>query len=600
MNPIAFDPGSHANATLTSSAQTAARQVTASQLTLPLGEYLFRRLIDLGVAHVFGVPGDYSLPLLDNLHLLPELKWVGCASELGAAYAADGYARARGLGVVCTTFGVGELGALSGLAGASAEDVGVLHLVGAPASALISEGAIVHHTLADGDFARFGRIAQEVTDAQLLVTNKCTQADIDVALSTWSQRRRPVYIQVPRDLERLPITVRPMGQDGGAPAASNPANPAARALIADFFAEYPAASGLAGHLAVRWNVSDVLSSLGERGVTIATLPNSTSAINASTPGYVGIYCGRLSDEAVRAAVESHAGLVEMGCTFADTTTGGLSHSIPKNSTLKVGLDLIEWSGRRVPLAFAESMSLLSQLWPTNPQPSTPPYEPRIPARESRANDVPLTQAALWETISLLIPRASRVFAETGTSFFGATEIALAADCALEVSPIWGAIGYALPAAIGAAMGDPSRRVFCILGDGAAQVTSQELGLLARAGVNPVFILLNNGGYTIERIVHDGASELSDIPQWDWAIIPRAFGVSDTTLHNVLARSSHEFERHLTNAIADTRRAQLIEAVLPPQDATPSLLVIGGMLRKKHNRTSRPQSHPRIPLERNDP
>lgn len=596
MNPIASDPGSRRDVTRAGSTSARAQQTTLSKLSVPLGEYLIRRLVNLGVTHVFGVPGDYSLPLLDNLRLFPELKWVGCASELGAAYAADGYARARGLGVVCTTFGVGELGAVSGLAGASAEDVGVLHLVGAPASSLSSAGAVVHHTLADGDFDRFGRIALEVTDAQLHVTNTCSQADIEDALSTWVQKRRPVYIRVPRDLERLPIDVGPHGNDRAEPTGSTPHTSSGRVLIADFFAKYPAATALAGHLVARWNASAEVSALGERGVTIATLPNSTSAINSSTPGYVGVYCGRLSDPAVRAAVESDQGLVEMGCTLADTTTGGLSHSIPKASTLKIGIDFIEWSGRRVPLPFIQSVRLLSQLWPMNARPSTSSYEPRLPVYESRAADAPLTQVALWGAISLLIPRASRVFAETGTSFFGATDVALAADCALEVSPIWGAIGYALPAAIGAAMADPNRRVFCVLGDGAAQVTSQELGLLTRAGVNPVFVLLNNGGYTIERIVHDGASELSDIPQWDWSLVPRAFGVSDMTLHSVTARSSHEFERHLTNAIADTGRAQLIEAVLPAQDAVPSLLLIGAMLREKHERA---QAHWRIPPERTD-
>lgn len=62
----------------------------------------------------------------------PNVCWVGCANELNAAYAADGYARVSGVGALLTTFGVGELSAINGIAGSYAEYVPVLHIVGAP------------------------------------------------------------------------------------------------------------------------------------------------------------------------------------------------------------------------------------------------------------------------------------------------------------------------------------------------------------------------------------------------------------------------------------------------------------------------------------
>jgi indolepyruvate decarboxylase len=95
-------------------------------------DHLLDRLATLGVEHVFGVPGDFTLTMLDRVEAHPEIAWTGCAAELGAAYAADGYARVRGLGVVCTTFGVGELSAINGIAGSYAERVPVIHVVGAP------------------------------------------------------------------------------------------------------------------------------------------------------------------------------------------------------------------------------------------------------------------------------------------------------------------------------------------------------------------------------------------------------------------------------------------------------------------------------------
>jgi indolepyruvate decarboxylase len=104
-------------------------------------DFLLDRLGELGAGHMFGVPGDFTLGLLDHVDAHPDMEWVGTASELGAGYAADGYARVRGLGVVCTTFGVGELSAVNALAGSYAERVPVLALVGAPTTAVQQAGA---------------------------------------------------------------------------------------------------------------------------------------------------------------------------------------------------------------------------------------------------------------------------------------------------------------------------------------------------------------------------------------------------------------------------------------------------------------------------
>lgn len=95
-----------------------------------VGNYLISRLTEIGITHVFGVPGDYNLAFLDHIVVSPELAWVGNANELNAAYAADGYARVAGAGALLTTYGVGELSAINGLAGAYAEYVPVIHIVG--------------------------------------------------------------------------------------------------------------------------------------------------------------------------------------------------------------------------------------------------------------------------------------------------------------------------------------------------------------------------------------------------------------------------------------------------------------------------------------
>ena len=72
-------------------------------------EYTLARLAALGIEKVFGVPGDYAFSVNDAVEVVDGLDWVGCANELNAAYAADGYARVRGAAILSTTYGVGEL-----------------------------------------------------------------------------------------------------------------------------------------------------------------------------------------------------------------------------------------------------------------------------------------------------------------------------------------------------------------------------------------------------------------------------------------------------------------------------------------------------------
>src|ERR1700709_269367 len=95
-------------------------------------DYVLARLRQIGIADVFGVPGDVSFPVNDAICLSKDMRWIGCSNELNAAYAADGYARVRGVGAVCTTYGVGELSAINAIAGSYAAHLPVLPLGGAP------------------------------------------------------------------------------------------------------------------------------------------------------------------------------------------------------------------------------------------------------------------------------------------------------------------------------------------------------------------------------------------------------------------------------------------------------------------------------------
>lgn len=166
-NPTSNDVGSLPNGTAVSAIQNTAPLplVTPSEATL--GRHLARRLVQVGVTDVFSVPGDFNLTLLDHLIAEPELKVVGCCNELNAGYAADGYARSRGVGACVVTFTVGGLSVINAIAGAYSENLPLICIVGGPNSNDFGTNRILHHTIGLPDFSQELRCFQTVTCYQV-------------------------------------------------------------------------------------------------------------------------------------------------------------------------------------------------------------------------------------------------------------------------------------------------------------------------------------------------------------------------------------------------------------------------------------------------
>jgi TPP-dependent 2-oxoacid decarboxylase len=194
--------------------------IPAPRITTVAG-YLLTRLTEAGLISIFGVPGDYNLGILDAIAARPGLAWIGMATEQGAGYAADSYARQRGIGALVTTFGVGELSAANAIAGAYAESVPVVHIVGTPALAGRESAATLHH-LPGRDYDHFARMAAEITAAQADLRATTAPEEIDRVLSAALRTSRPVYLTIPADVADLPV----LAPVGPLPWASQEPDPA--------------------------------------------------------------------------------------------------------------------------------------------------------------------------------------------------------------------------------------------------------------------------------------------------------------------------------------------------------------------------------------
>jgi indolepyruvate decarboxylase len=533
-----------------------------------VGHCLLARLAEIGVRHVFGVPGDYNMAFLDHVVDHDRIGWVGNANELNAAYVADGYARVNGAGALLITYGVGELSAINGIAGAYAEYVPVIHIVGAPSTAVEQVGAVAHHTLGDGDYRHFLRAHAEVTVAQAYLSAGNAIAEIDRVVATSQRERRPGYLALPTDVAASPAE--PPAGPLVVPAPEASALVLARFIdaVRTMLAEADTLGVLADFLVDRFGVRAELAELVAAGqVPNSTLSMGKGVLDESDPNFVGTYSGAFSTKRVLAAVEQADLLLSVGVRFSDSTTG-FSHRIDPDRTI----DLQPFAtriGDRVfaPLPMRDAVRALTALvaesgrsWARSDLPPDPAYDL---ARDAACHGGDsLRQAVLWPSVERFLRPGDIVLAELGTSLFGALAMRLPAGATFIGQPLWASIGYTLLATLGAQLAAPVRRTILLIGDGSAMVTAQECGTLLREGCTPIVPLINNGRYTIENVLHGSERRYNDIPRWNWALLPAAMGGESANA----MRASTPAELHAALArAADPTDLVLLEAVLPPSD-----------------------------------
>ncbi|SNY63021.1 alpha-keto acid decarboxylase family protein [Enterobacter sp. CC120223-11] len=552
------------------------------QSTYTIADYLVDRLAGCGIDHMFGVPGDYNLQFLDHVIDHPRLCWVGCANELNAAYAADGYARIKGAGALLTTYGVGELSALNGVAGSFAEYVPVLHIVGAPGTASQQRGEMLHHTLGDGDFGHFFEmsIPLSVARAKLTASNACQE--IDRVLREMLTERRPAYLMLPADVAKAPatapvnaLTLSPAEVDNNAlaefvAASREMLTPCKRvALLADF-------------LAHRHGLQPMLRSwVASQPVACATLLMGKGLLNEHQPGYAGTYSGAASAEETRAAIEESDAILCIGTRFTDTITAGFTHNLPQAKTIELQPNAARvgarwFSGLQMEQAATALQSLCAELsvnW------SLPAPRIAFPAGKSSGA---LTQTSFWQALQDALLPGDIILADQGTAAFGAASLTLPPDAMLLVQPLWGSIGFTLPAAFGAQTAAPDRRVVLVVGDGAAQLTIQELGSMLRDGLKPLILLLNNDGYTVERAIHGPEQRYNDIAAWNWTQLPQALSL------NCQAESWRVTEtvqlREVLELASRRQRLSFVEVVLPKQEIPELLRAVTQALEARNSAT----------------
>ena len=310
-----------------------------------IGDFLLRRLQEAGIRHLFGVPGDYNLGLMQQLEDRGEPAWIGNCNELNAAYATDAYARINGIGALIVTHGVGTLSAMNGIAGAYSEHVPVILISGSLPMRSVQRGDMMHHTLADREKGNLCRIFTEVTAAQAQLAPENAAPEIDRIILTAWHRKLPVYLELPSDISYLEIDVPedPLKLEMIPSEAKN--LKASAEIILERLNAAKSPAFLLDIDAMRFGLSSLIMELAERfQMHVATLNCAKGAVPESSPQFVGTYAGIASAPTTREAIEGSDCLLTVGYRRIESTTGFFTDKLPA-SAMHLNATYVDTPGR---------------------------------------------------------------------------------------------------------------------------------------------------------------------------------------------------------------------------------------------------------------
>ena len=530
-----------------------------------IGQYLIQRLQDYGIQDLFGIPGDYVLSFYADLEKSP-IHVVGCTREDCAGFAADAYARINGMGALCVTYCVGGLSVCNSVAGAYAEKSPVVMITGSPGMSERTNNPLLHHMVRD--FRTQYDVFEKLCVAGTELSDPITAfREIDRVLDACQRYKRPVYIDIPRDMVDV---VPQIGQAFREPAsASDPevvleAAAEAKALLEQ--AERPLI--LAGIEIHRFRLQDEVLGLAEAAkIPIAATVLSKSVIRETHPLYIGLYSGSMGHEEVTKYVEASDCILMLGTFMTDINLGIFTANLNPTQCIYATSEQLRIRHHHfhdVPLH--DFIAELTELGPA-PRPREIPSSVSVKRGSYQlAADDRITVSRLFARLNEQLTEDTIVIADIGDSLFGATELVIQGRTEFLSPAYYTSMGFSLPAALGAQVARPDARLVVICGDGAFQMTGQEMSTIIRHGFDPVIIVLDNGGYGTERKLHAGEWEFNDIHRWDYSKLPEIYGGG--TGYQV--RTEGEFDSALQTAWDDRNAASILQVFIDEADHSRTL------------------------------
>lgn len=579
MTPISIDmiPGSSESSNVQ----------TAQSTMMPVGEYIFKRLEQVhNLKSIFGVPGDFQLALLEHIYKTG-LNWVGGCNELNAGYSADGYSRySKSLGVLVTTYGVGELSAINAVSGAFAEYSKILHIVGISSTKTIKDEQLkkqhLHHLIPDIDSLEpsnhlvYADMVDKLCCSKKIIMDKDQiLEDLDDLILQIFKSSRPGYLFLPVDLsdelidakrlytqslENIHKTFLEIKDDEEEREMTELAN---RVLEQVYNAKNPII--LADVLTDRYTHGQELLQefINKTNLNHYTTFMGKSIISEHHPKFVGDYMGTLlSNKGVHENFVASDLVLYVGPFVNEINSGKYSMELKDNTIflhpdyLKIGETIHRGAH------FIKILNKLNSIVDQTRVPINPALEFPVAKRFTNIpSSTKINQSSLLRKVEAFLQPNDVVVAETGSFMFGIPDFRFPTGLKYIAQGFYLSIGMALPCAVGVgcAMKDmgSSQRLILFEGDGSAQMTIQEISTFEHLQIKPVIFLLNNNGYAVERIIKGEKRSYNDIKPWNWLNCFKFFNVQEDSVKT--AKITDELE--LTKALNSIQTRSITEGSL---------------------------------------
>jgi indolepyruvate decarboxylase len=425
------------------------------------------------------------------------------------------------------------------------------------------------------------RLQQEayskITAVSMIIENPAEAPElIDSIINDCLLYKAPVFIELPADIVMAecdaPAKWKP---DMTLPVDKGAMNEAVRRTVGLLQkARKPAI--LAGGAFSRLNMEDEFADFLEyTGYPASSIVNSKGMIPENLPNFVGTYCGKLLSGKARRIIEDADVLIVLGVLFSELNVGLFTAKLnearmvyAQPMSVSIGRDNYEYVHieqfvRRLKQELKQGECRLP--WKDHPSHVLDKaYNPRRNAK--------LTSKRFWMRLNRFLEKGHFLITDSGSAILESAAMYLPDGVKMLAQDFYLSIGYSLPAAMGVKFARPGIRPVVVIGDGAFQMTCQELSTMIRNKLNPVVFVINNDGYQIERVIYDNT--YNDIQPWKYHKLPEVFG------GGLSFRVETEGELEDAVKTADENRGELIfiEVCVGRFDYPPTLERFGRLLR----------------------
>ncbi len=486
-------------------------------MKVTVADYLVKKLKFLGIKNVFGLPGDYNFNILDAIIKDDEINWVNSTNELNASYSSDGYARINGYGAVVTTYGVGELSAINGIAGSMAENVPVIHIAGVPKTSFIEKNIIVHHNFSNPNYYLFENAYKNVVETTAYLNFENAKKEIDRVFNVFVNEKKPVYIAIPVDVCEFLID-----DDGFDKIEYKKSDEKAlNETVSEIISLIEKAKNpiiFFDYLCKRYNLkNEIKEFINKTNMKFGTFLMGKGIIDETNPSFTGVNGGNLSSF-VQNEIKKSDLIITAGYLNADLNTGGFSAfekeidiEIRKNETI------IKGKVYKNVLLQDVILKLNEKITKTFEKNDFKQIKKKINEKgKIKVDDIlPLIETVLDEDDIFTM--------ETGLFSLSGSFLNLKKNVEYLSQTLWGSIGWATPALFGAMMADNKKCHIMFTGEGAHQLTIQEMANFFEYDLKPVIFVLNNNGYTVERVLSkDPNDKFNNITNWNYPKLIEGF------------------------------------------------------------------------------